>query len=159
MIRKPTKEDGKAIFELVRSCAPFLDLNSRYLYFLIGAHFSETSVVVEQDGSIVGFISAYIIPDRKDHLFIWQVAVDESQRGKGTAKTMIDDILSRPVCQDVKYLEATVTLSNEPSKHLFYGFARRRDAECREEVFIDSTGFGESSHEEEILLRIGPFQR
>lgn len=159
MIRKPKKEDGKAIFELVRSCAPFLDLNSLYLYYLIGAHFYDTSVVVEQDGSIVGFISGYIIPDRSDCLFIWQVAVDDSQRGKGTAKTMIDHILSRPECKDVKYLEATVTPSNEPSIRLFYGFAKRRGAEVREKVFIDSEGFGETSHEEEVLLTIGPFQK
>lgn len=156
LYRKPKKDDGKAIFDLVRACAPPLDLNSRYLYFLIGAHFSETSAVVEQNGFIVGFTSAYILPDKKEHLFIWQVAVSEEQRSSGIAQDMLDDILSRPVCQGVRYLETTITTSNNVSKHLFKGFAKRRNAECSEELFLDSTSFVETIHEEEILFRIGP---
>ncbi|ODS30328.1 MAG: L-2,4-diaminobutyric acid acetyltransferase [Candidatus Scalindua rubra] len=156
LFRKPKKNDGKAIFELVRSCAPPLDLNSRYLYFLIGAHFSETSAVVEQNDFIVGFTSAYILPDKKDHLFVWQVAVHEGQRSIGIAQGMLDDILSRSVCQGIRYLETTITTSNDLSKRLFKGFAKGRGAECREELFLDSTNFVETIHEEEILFRIGP---
>lgn len=157
LFRKPKKNDGKAIFELVRSCVP-LDLNSRYLYFLIGTHFSETSTVVERNGSIVGFTSAYILPDIKDHLFVWQVAVHEGQRGMGIAQAMLEDILSRSVCQGIRYLETTITVSNEASKRLFKGFAKRHGAECREELFLGSTSFGETAHEEEILFRIGPLK-
>lgn len=157
LFRKPGKNDGKAILGLVRSCVP-LDVNSRYLYCLIGAHFSETSVVVEQNGSIIGFTSAYILPDRKDHLFVWQVAVHRQERCKGLARSMLEDILSRPVCRGVRYIETTITVSNEASKRLFKGFAkRRRGAECSEELFLGSTSFGETAHEEEILFRIGPF--
>lgn len=159
LIRKPKKKDGKAIFELVRACAPPLDLNSMYLYFLVGAHFPETGAVVEQDGAIVGFTSAYLLPDGEDHLFVWQVAVHQQERCKGLARSMLDDILSRPTCRCVRYLEATVTASNEASRQLFMGFALRRGAPCREETFLDSESFGETAHEEEILFTIGPIQQ
>lgn len=158
MIRKPNKDDGKAIFELVRSCAPPLDLNSRYLYFLIGTHFSETSAVADINGSIVGFMSAYILPDRKDHLFVWQVAVHRQERRKGLARSMLDDILSRPACRGIRCLDTTITASNESSRCLFKGLARRRGVECREEPFLASNDFGETGHEEEILFKVGPFQ-
>lgn len=159
MIRKPKKEDGKAIFELMRSCAPPLDLNSMYLYFLVGAHFSKTSAVVEQNGAIIGFTFAYLLPDGKDRLFVWQIAVHPQERFKGMGRSMLDEILLRPVCRNVNYLETTVTASNEASKHLFKSLAKRCRTLCREETFLESESFGEMTHEEEILYTIGPFHQ
>ncbi len=156
-VRRPNKSDGRAIFELASACAPPLDLNSMYLYFLIGAHFDETSAVVEAEGEVVGFTSAYIIPKQRDHLFIWQVAVDEAHRSKGLARSMLDEILARESCKDVRYMDATITSSNESSKRLFKAMARERGAECSEQSFLESEHFGDEDHEQEILFTIGPF--
>lgn len=147
------------MFKLVRFCGPPLDLNSEYLYFLIGAHFSETSAVAEQDGAIIGFISAYILPDRRDWLFIWQVAVCQKERGKGLAQSMLEDILSRSVCREIKYIETTVNPSNEASRQLFKRFALRRNTPCQEDIFLTSEDFKETDHEKEIRLMIGPFKQ
>lgn len=159
LIRKPNTKDGREIYNLVRSCGPPLDLNSKYLYFLIGAHFSQTSAVVESGDRMVGFSSAYRLPDEKDRLFIWQLAVRQEARGKGIGQSMLDDILSRPVCRSVRYLEATVTPSNRASKNLFKKLAKRRGVLCREETFLESQHFGETVHEREIRLTIGPFSQ
>lgn len=134
-------------------------MNSMYLYFLVGTHFSETSVVMERNGGLLGFVSAYLLPDKIDHLFIWQLAVHEQERRKGMGQTMLDEILCRPACRDVNYLEATVTVSNDASKHLFKRFAERHRAECREETFLKSESFGEMVHEKEMLYTIGPLHQ
>lgn len=158
LIRAPRVEDGRAIWELVDQCRP-LDLNSCYAYCLIGRDFSGTSVVAEEDGKVVGFISAYRRPADPENIFIWQVAIHSSQRGKGLARSMLLKLLEREACGGVRFLETTVTPSNKPSRALFSSLAR--EMECR---LIETEGFpadifpGDQSHEEERLLRIGPFR-
>jgi len=157
-IRGPRAEDGRAIWELVDQCRP-LDLNSCYAYCLIARDFSETSVVAEEDGKVVGFISAYRQPRDPEKIFIWQVAVHSSQRGKGLARSMLLKLLERESCGGLRFLETTVTPSNKPSRALFSSIAREMG--CR---LVETEGFpadifpGDQSHEEERLLRIGPFR-
>lgn len=156
-IRAPRVEDGRAIWELVDQCRP-LDLNSCYAYCLIGRDFAGTSVVAEEDGKIVGFVSAYRRPADPEKIFIWQVAIHSSQRGKGLARSMLLKLLERESCDGVRFLETTVTPSNKPSRALFSSIAREMG--CR---LVETAGFpanifpGDQSHEEERLLRIGPF--
>src|SRR5699024_11664859 len=86
--RQPTLEDGAQVWELVKSTG-VLDLNSSYQYLMWCNYFSDTSVVVEQNDKIVGFISGFTNPKQTNTLFVWQVAVHESQRGKGLATKML----------------------------------------------------------------------
>ncbi len=48
-----------------------------------------------------------------------------------------------------------MTPDNAPSRALFRGFARHRDAECRVEPFLTADLFP-GEHEPEELFRIGP---
>ena len=58
----------------------------------------------------------------------------------------------------VRYLEASVTPSNEASSRMFRGFARAFDAPCNETNLFRADQFPKGeAHEEERLLRIGPF--
>lgn len=137
-----------------------LDVNSVYAYLLIGEHYSHTSVVAEVGDRLGGFISAYIPPAKPDTVFVWQVGVAEAGRGKGLATRMLLEILKRPACKNVHYLDTTIGPSNEASMALFRGLARRLDTGCEEEELFSSELFGEHSdepHEPEILFRIGPF--
>ncbi len=84
VFRVPTRSDGTRVHELIAQCSP-LDENSAYCNFLQSTHFKNTCVLAERNGEIVGFISAYRKPDKPKELFIWQVAVHESVRGKGLA--------------------------------------------------------------------------
>lgn len=137
-----------------------LDPNSAYAYMLIGEHHSDTSVVAEIDGRLAGFITAYILPRYPDIVFVWQVGVAEAGRGHGLATRMLFEILKRPACFDVHYLDTTVGPSNEPSQALFRGLARRLDTYVEERELFASDLFGDfddEEHEPEILFRIGPF--
>lgn len=157
VFREPTVRDGAAVWRLVDECKP-LDLNSCYAYLLLCRDFSRTSVVAEDGGRVVGFISAYRPPHAGDVVFVWQVAVHASQRGRRLAARMLHEIVSREACKGVRFLETTVTPSNEPSRALFRSFARDLSAELVEEQGFTADMFGDSgSHEEERLLRIGPF--
>ncbi|WP_370543237.1 diaminobutyrate acetyltransferase [Geomicrobium sp. JCM 19055] len=114
---KPSVEDGAEMWELAKKLG--LDLNSSYKYLMMAEYFAETCVVVKEDDELVGFVTAFILPERQDTVFVWQVGVDESQRGRGLASRMLNEVLERNSCGKVKYLEATVTPSNDASQKLF----------------------------------------
>ncbi|WP_221177852.1 diaminobutyrate acetyltransferase [Salinisphaera orenii] len=160
--RSPFKEDGADILQLVRDTG-VLDVNSVYAYLLVGEHYSQTSVVAEVGDQLAGFISAYCPPSKPDTVFVWQVGVAEAGRGRGLATRMLYEILKRPACSHVRYLDTTVGPTNEASMALFRGFAAKLDTRCEEEELFASELFGDHEsvdgepHEPEILFRIGPF--
>jgi L-2,4-diaminobutyric acid acetyltransferase len=158
LFRRPRVEDGKAVHDLIRRSPP-LDVNSAYNYFLLCSHFSETCVVVEKEGVLVGFISAYREPAQMERLFVWQVAVDSDIRGQGLAGRMLHELLSRPACHGVRWIETTISPSNSASRRVFESLAKARAVRWEEEIFLSREDFGGEAHEEEILYRIGPIDQ
>lgn len=156
LLREPSSIDGTSVFQLVSQCPP-LDANSLYCNLLQCTHFSSTSVVAEQGGKLVGFISGYLKPDNPSTLFIWQVAVDEVARGMGLATKMLQHILVRPGCQAVNRLEATITPNNQASWALFEVFARKQGCSITKRVLFDRDEHFQGIHETEYLVEIGPF--
>lgn len=154
--RMPSEEDGKDVWQLIKETG-VLDLNSSYSYLMWSKFFDETSVVVEADGQIVGFISGFIQPKSPETLFVWQVAVDASQRGKGLASRMLQAILHRHTCRNIRCLEATVSPSNKASQALFRKLARDFRTDCNVSEFFTENQFPGEGHEAELLFSIGPF--
>lgn len=157
-LRSPAIQDGLAIHRLISQCPP-LDTNSSYCNFLQASHFSATSVAAEIDGQLCGFISGYIIPERPNTLFIWQVAVAESARGVGLASQMLQHILNREACAQVAFLETTITHDNKASWALFKRLAASKSADLSSSVWIDKDKHFEGQHDSEHLVRIGPITR
>src|SRR5690625_620796 len=115
-LRKPESSDGARVHKLISECKP-LDENSTYCNLLQCTHFADTCVAAEdKDGNLVGFISGYIPPKQTNVLFIWQVAVHQSARGLGLAKRMLADIIEREECDDVQFIETTITADNEADR-------------------------------------------
>ena len=156
VFRAPRRADGAAIHRLISQCPP-LDVNSVYAYLLLCEHFRHTCIVAELDGQIAGFISAYVVPGRDDTLFIWQVAVHDRARGRRLAGTMLNELLERPDLTDIQYLETTVGPDNHASRRTFQALAERLDAAVVERPLFGQQLFGGEAHEDEMLLRIGPF--
>lgn len=155
-IRTATVEDGPHIWRLVEASG-VLDVNSSYSYLLLCAQFGDTCVVAEEGGRVVGFVTAFRLPRRPEVIFVWQVGVDASMRGRGVAGRLLEALVRVDACAGVEYLETTVTPSNQPSQALFRSFARRMGTECRVSPFFPESLFPEPGHEAEELYRIGPF--
>lgn len=156
--RRPESQDGSRVHKLVSECRP-LDENSTYCNLLQCTHFADTSVAAEMDGELVGFISAYIPPKHPNVLFVWQVAVHEKARGRGLAKRMLAELLARPECSDVQYMETTITPDNDASWGMFGSFAYERGMRTEQFILFDSRVHFAGEHKDEYLLRIGPFNR
>ncbi len=153
VFRVPTRNDGTRVHELIAQCSP-LDENSAYCNFLQSTHFQSTCVVAERNGDIVGFVSAYRKPDKPSELFIWQVAVHESARGKGLAFHMLNEILTRDELQDIKVLETTITKDNQGSWSLFKKLDKAHGERGEVSTFLDETRHFEGKHDTEYLYRI-----
>src|SRR5699024_9410485 len=119
----------------------------------------DTSVVVEQNGKIVGFISGFTNPKQTNTLFVWQVAVHESQRGKGLATKMLHYILDQDACKTINYVEATISPSNIPSQQLLQGLARYLNTDIKVSDCFMASDFPETGHEYEDSHLIGPFNQ
>lgn len=140
---------------LIDECKP-LDLNSPYAYLLLCTHFAGTSAVAEMDGAIVGFVGGYLKPDDAAVVFIWQIAVGATARGRGVGRHLLEEVVNRPACRNVQHMESTITPSNEASWVLFRAFARDRGARCEQSTLFRREDFGGHDHEAEQLLRISP---
>jgi L-2,4-diaminobutyric acid acetyltransferase len=127
-----------------------------YCNLLQCTHFAETSVVGEADGELVSAVTGYRVPGRGDTLFVWQVAVAESARGQGLGYRMLDHILARPICAPVRYLETTVTGSNDASWAMFERYAAQSRACLQRRVLFDEFAHFRGRHDSEVLARIGP---
>lgn len=156
--RCPTTADGMALHRLIASCPP-LDINSAYCNLLQCTHFAATSIVASEGDDLVGAISAYLLPDDPATLFVWQVAVGDSARGQGLASRMLHELLARPVCSAVRFLQTSITPDNSASRALFERLARELSAPLDERLwFARERDFG-GMHADEILLKIGPLFR
>lgn len=152
--RRPRATDGLRMWEIARD-SQVLDVNSSYAYVLWGADFSDTSIVAEVEGRVVGFVTGYRRPQADDALMVWQVAVDSDQRGKKIAGTMLCQLFKRNVGSGVTAINTTISPDNEASQALFAGTARELGLEFTREPFLDAELFGDS-HEPEDLYRLSP---
>lgn len=152
-LRKPVAKDGAEIWKLVRACRP-LDENSMYCNLLQCDHFTDTCVVAELSGEVVGWVSAYVMPNEPDTLFVWQVAVSDAARGRGLGALMLQSILNRPQCEDVTRVQTTITADNEASWALFRKFARSRGAEMDVEAYYTQALHFQERHKTEHLVTI-----
>lgn len=158
---KPTASDGADVWGLIKDTG-VLDLNSAYSYIMLCDYFAETVVVARNVNetskqSVVGFVSAYIPSDRPDTLFVWQIAVQTSYRGYGLGTKMLMELLSREYSRDIRYIEATISPSNEASRRLFTRIADRLNTDIHSSAGYPREWFPGGDHEEELLYRIGPF--
>ncbi|WP_077624063.1 diaminobutyrate acetyltransferase [Sediminibacillus massiliensis] len=157
VFEKPAVEDGSAMWQLVNDST--LDQNSAYKYIMMSEFFSETCVVAKEDGKVVGFVTAFIPPERPDAVFVWQIGVSPEQRGKGIASKLLHELINREACQDVRYVEATVTPSNNASQSLFRRLAHEYNTRCEVSELFSKDLFPTEGHEEELNFRVGPITR
>lgn len=152
VLRKPDSTDGAAIWQLIRSCKP-LDENSMYCNLVQAEHFSDTCVVAEMEGEIVGWISGHMIPNA-DALFVWQVAVSPRARGLGLGRRMLEHLIGRDACADASQLNTTITRDNKASWALFRSFARQVGGELSDAAHFTREDHFDGRHATEHMVTI-----
>lgn len=156
----PNVSDGARMWRLARASGT-LDLNSPYMYLLGASHFAGTSVVARDPAAgpeIAGFVFGYLRPDAPDTVFVWQVAVADSHRGRGVGRGMLAALADRLVPSGCRYLECSITPDNLASHALFSSFARARSASLAtgQALFTTADFPAGAAHEPELRYRIGP---
>ena len=154
LFRSATARDGAAIWQLVRD-AGALELNSAYFYLVFAMDFGDTCLIAERDGETVGAVVGYRPPREPEAAFVWQIGVAASQRGRGLGKTLLQRWLELPGVRDARWLTATISDDNEPSKRLFKAVARDLGVGCEVLPHFTEDMFP-VDHPAEPLYRIGP---
>jgi len=157
-LRQPSSTDGAAIWELVRACKP-VDENSMYCNMIQCDHFAETCVLAEIAGKVVGWVSAYVMPNDPETLFVWQVAVSEEARGLGLGTSMLQDILDRDVCDDVQRVQTTITSDNDASWALFRKFGKVQGSRLDVQPYYTQALHFQNRHKTENLVTIPVAQK
>src|SRR6056297_105531 len=151
--RKPLREDGAAIWDLIASCHP-LDENSMYCNLIQCDHFRDTCILAEMDGVPVGWISAYVMPSDEETLFVWQVAVSEQARGQGLGSRMLKVLTEREECESVSRLQTTITLSNDASWALFGKFSKAIGGKLKSQPHYTREDHFDGRHATEHMVTI-----
>ena len=155
-IKNPDSDYGYQISELIKNSPP-LDLNSTYLYFIQSHYFNKTcAIAVNEIDRVIGFVSGFQDPRKKDTLFIWQVAISKDARGSGLASKLIHFILQEH--PHMQFIETTITKDNTSSISLFNKISQELNTNIIEEPFLDKTKHFLNQHDSENLFRIGPFK-
>ena len=157
--RTPTVKDGAAMWRMARD-SKGLEVNSPYSYLMVCRHFADTCILAEDAGTPVGFISGHRPQTNPEVVFVWQIAVNPDYRGRGIAGEMLSRLVDLPGCREVRYLEATVTPSNEASQRAFAGLAKRKGTSWETLPGFPADAFPEEAgvHEAEDVFRIGPLK-
>jgi L-2,4-diaminobutyric acid acetyltransferase len=132
-----------------------LDPNSTYAYLLLCRDFAGTCVVASASDDIAGMVTAYRPPEHPEVLFVWQIAVATSWRGRGLAQVMLDSLLDRPALSDVRFIETTIGPNNTASQQVFRRLATRRGLALNVTPQFAAEMFP-AGHEAEFLYRLGP---
>lgn len=133
-------------------------MNSSYSYLLWCHHYQDTSAVAYEGDQLVGFVSAFLLPKKPETLFVWQIATHPSQQGKGIATSLIQHLLTRPFCQPIVHVEATISPDNKASFRLFEKLAETLHTSIHHEPLFGKELFPDS-HEDEDLYRVGPISQ
>ncbi|MEU4341968.1 diaminobutyrate acetyltransferase [Nocardia sp. NPDC023852] len=157
VLRTPRLGDGAQMWRIAKESA-VLDANSSYAYLLWCRDFAGTSVVAELNGRIVGYVIGFVRPQAPDTVFVWQVAVERSQRGRGTGADLLHTLLNSVSAKGVSVLETTISPDNTASIAMFRSVARVREAAISKCPLFDAAVFPDS-HAPEELYRIAPTAR
>jgi L-2,4-diaminobutyric acid acetyltransferase len=155
-VRTADVTDAAAIWRLVGACET-LDNNSCYAYLLLCSDHADTCFVSYDDERLAGFVAGYVPPKREDVIFVWQIGIDPRYRGQGLARWLLSELVDR-AADGVQYLEATVTPGNLASQRLFRSLADSHGWKLATSNHFDKHHFADPQHEQELLIRIGPFK-
>lgn len=133
IVRFPSEEDSAEVMELINESeiSKYAALSRNILQKDL---LSETSVVAELDGQIVGWMAAYKLPHDLETLFVWQLIVSEDERGLGLGSLMINSALNRDICEGVERVQTAIEADDGDTWRSFKRFAHSKNTDLNVET-------------------------
>ena len=78
-------------------------------------HFYASSLIVEDDGKMIGFLVGFVSPSAPDEGYIHYVAVDPAYRDRGIARRLYEEFIAWVKPQGCRLLHAITAPVNETS--------------------------------------------
>ena len=116
-IRNINNNEFQKIQSLINNCGEYVTTYTLYAYWILSNYFNKTCKVAENQGKIIGFISALSAIGNKV-IFIWQLCVINKYRNKGIVFQLIDNIVKEAKKNNYQ-IEFTVSSKNIASINLF----------------------------------------
>lgn len=157
VFRSAGPSDGAAVWRLVQATGA-LEANSPYCYLLLVTDFSDTCLIAEQDGEVVGVVLGYHPPHQPKTAFVWQIGVLPTLRGCGLGLRMLQAWMDLPANAACQWVTATVAEDNPASQALFGRLAATQHTGCEVLPHFRAHQFPHE-HPAEPLYRIGPLAR
>jgi L-2,4-diaminobutyric acid acetyltransferase len=144
--RQFTEADAELALNLARGCPP-LDVHTPYTYWVVSRYYGETCYFLEEDGLPIGYLLA--VPKGRT-LFLWQLGILESHRGKGST-TLLFDALALSVEGMFDAFELTISPDNAASYGALASWCRSHQLRIER---LNSIVVPEHEEPGEILYRI-----
>lgn len=111
-------DDYPAIRLLVNE-SESLDKHTDYTYWVALNQWPSLFLVAKLDGRVVGFTFGLRNINSPERLFLWQIGVSSSERRKGIAERLIQELCARAIREGVEELWTTIGDEISPSLALF----------------------------------------
>lgn len=157
MLRHPTREDAQAMLDVVLATNAEnpkggLDIYALSSYERMAGPFSETSMIAEENGKVVGFITGFLLPGKDDpELFIWQIGVPPEHQGKGIGPSMQIRLAEQ---LNVQRILTTIEGVNEQSQGAFWKLAGYMGSKLEPTGQVVSGEILGNGHDTEIYFEI-----
>ena len=139
------------ILPLLSDNIPYVYPHHKYSYWILGEYFPSLCYLAKDGENIEGFVCA-LHSAEKNSVFIWQLVVRGSNRRKGVAKLLCDEILAYVNKNKVKSIQLTINNENSASIAFFTAFARKQGTALKKIAFSASSSFDdETAYEVKIL--------
>ena len=135
------------LLPLLSDNIPYVYPHHRYSYWILGEYFPSLCYVAKDGENIEGFVCA-LHSTEKNSVFIWQLVVSGSNRKKGVAKLLCNEILAYANKNKIQSIQLTIDNGNAASIAFFTAFARRQGTALEKIPFSASVSFkGETAYE------------
>jgi len=125
LIRPMEAKDIGAVRELIDYCKP-LDLHTPFTYWVLSEYFNNTCLVLEDEGSIVGYAGGMKSTSVENVFYLWQIGLLPNYRGKGFFSALLDKIIEEVKKLGCDYLEFSVLSDNHQSINAFTNYAKKK---------------------------------
>lgn len=153
-IRRASPEDAPAIYRLVKECEA-VDSNSLYMYAMWLKEFADYNLVVEKQGQVVAFVTAFSKPSQPDCLFIWQLVARPRHGIPHLGVRMMSRLVDKARARGMKAIEATISKQNRAVLGVIRKIARLNDATLSESLYLSSDWLSvDDDHDDEHLVTL-----